>query len=180
MRFDIEAWPIVLADRRLADGRHLILGDRDGPHQLWLRGALADVPLAEVQLAYLIVRDEAIELRRLAAARLDRRLAGAPPGRAFDALRPTAFQRHRLSLLLAILDRVLAEGSAAGQRRATTREVAATLVYPRSCLPSGAAWKASSERRRTQRLIDEAMAMMRGGYRALLRGKTAVRQKSPR
>lgn len=175
IRLDLDAWPIVHADRQLSDGRHLVLGDIDGPHHLWIRAASNDAPLA-----YLIFRDEAVELRRLAAARLDRRLAGAPPGRAYEALRPSAFQRHRLSLLLAILDCVLADGSAAEQRRATTREVAATLVYPRSSLPSGAAWKASSERRRTQRLIDEAMAMMRGGYLALLRGKTAVRQKAPR
>lgn len=175
IRLDLDAWPIVHADRQLSDGRHLVLGDIDGPHHLWIRAASIDAPLA-----YLIVRDEAVELRRLAAARLDRRLAGELPGLSFQALQPTPFQRHRLSLLLAILDAVLVDGSTAGPRRATTREVAVTLVYPRSSLPSGAVWKASSERRRTQRLIDEAMAMMRGGYLALLRGKTGVRQKSVR
>ncbi|MBK6706242.1 MAG: DUF2285 domain-containing protein [Sphingomonadales bacterium] len=35
----------------------------------------------------------------------------------------------------------------------------------------GAAWKASSERRRTQRLIREAEALAAGGYRALLKGR---------
>ncbi|MDD3799486.1 MAG: DUF2285 domain-containing protein [Novosphingobium sp.] len=34
----------------------------------------------------------------------------------------------------------------------------------------GNEWKSSAERRRTQRLIDEALALMDGGYRALLRG----------
>ncbi|WP_443024487.1 DUF7012 domain-containing protein, partial [Sphingomonas sp. Ant H11] len=30
-------WPIILADRTLSDGRHVVLGDIDGPHHLWLR-----------------------------------------------------------------------------------------------------------------------------------------------
>lgn len=167
--------PLVVADHSLGDGHHLILADEDAPYQLWLRGSLGVGALADRALAYLIVRDDATALRRLVADRLDALLSGAPTARSLKPLLPTAFQQHRLSLLLAILDLVLG-GARGGAPPATTREVAASLVYPRASLPTGAAWKSSSERRQTQRLVDEALAMMRGGYRTLLRGRTAVRQ----
>ena len=84
-------------------------------------------------------------------------------------MRPTAFQALRLHLLLDIIDALLAPG----QARPSTHEVARRLVYPRLAIGRGAEWKASSERRRTQRLIDEALALMSGGYRALLQGRSA-------
>ena len=145
------------------------------PHHLWLRGSLGAGALADTALAYLIVRDDAAALRRQVAARLEARLSGVPSASGLKALLPTPFQRHRLCLLLAILDAVLDSAQGRGQP-VTTRQIAASLVYPRASLPTGAAWKSSSERRQTQRLVDEALAMMRGGYRTLLRGKTAVRQ----
>jgi hypothetical protein len=46
-----------------------------------------------------------------------------------------------------------------------------SLIYPKSATLTGAAWKGSPERRRTQRLSDEAVALMQGGYRSLLRGR---------
>lgn len=167
---NIGDWPIILADRTLSDGRHVVLGDIDGPHHLWLRDTLPGQPLA-----YVIVRDPAIEARRRAAWRLDRRLAGAPPSRRNDAFRPTPFQRRRLDLLLDILDMLLASPSAP---RPTSHEIARHLIYPGMTIGRGMEWKSSTERRRTQRLIDEALALMHGGYRALLRGVVGGRQKS--
>ncbi|WP_375713674.1 DUF2285 domain-containing protein [Sphingobium sp. BS19] len=117
-------------------------------------------------LAYVIVRDDAIELRQNVMRRLDRRLTGAPPMRPLSGLQPTAFQRQRLSMLLDILDAVL--GHEGG--RMTTHEIARRHVYRGLRIGRGDEWKSSSERRRTQRLIDEAIALMRGGYRRLLRG----------
>jgi len=158
---DIDAWPIILADRTLSTGRHLILGDIDGPHRLWVRD-----PLRGSTLAYVIVRDEAVDLRHVAARRLDRRLAGAPPMRLPPGFAPTAFQRRRLGMLLDILDAVLDRE----RTGVTTHEIACRHVYPAMAIGRGNEWKSSAERRRTQRLIDEALALMNGGYRALLHG----------
>lgn len=166
--FDIADWPIVLADRTLSDGRHVVLGDIDGPHHLWLRDTLPGQPLA-----YVIVRDLAVEARHRAAWRLDRRLAGAPPSRRNGAFRPTPFQRRRLDLLLDILDMLQALGP-----KPTSHEVARHLIYPGMTIGRGMEWKSSTERRRTQRLIDEALALMHGGYRTLLHGGVGGRQKS--
>ena len=89
-------------------------------------------------------------------------------------MRPTAFQARRLHLLLDILDALLVPDKA----RPSTHEIADRLIYPRLAIGRGAEWKASSERRRTQRLIDEALALMNGGYRALLQGGSAGATKS--
>ena len=114
--------------------------------------------------------------RAEATRRLDLRLSGVPPGRCPRAMRPTAFQALRLHLLLDILAALLAPG----KTRPSTHEIANRLIYPRLTIGRGAEWKASSERRRTQRLIDEAIALMNGGYRALLQGRTAGATKRAR
>lgn len=158
---DLDAWPIILADRTLSTGRHLILGDVDGPHRLWVRD-----PLRGSTLAYVIVRDDAVDLRHAAAQRLDRRLAGAPPMRLPPGFAPTPFQRRRLGMLLDILDAVRDRE----RTGITTHEIARRHVYPAMTIGRGNEWKSSAERRRTQRLIDEALALMNGEYRALLRG----------
>src|SRR3546814_20925583 len=81
--------------------RHLVVGDIDGPQRLLIRD-----PLKGSALAYVIVRDEAIDLRQAAVQRLDRRLAGAPPMRLPPGFAPTPFQQRRLNMLLDILDAV--------------------------------------------------------------------------
>uniref|UniRef100_UPI00053F1A81 DNA -binding domain-containing protein n=1 Tax=Sphingomonas sp. Ant H11 TaxID=1564113 RepID=UPI00053F1A81 len=99
----------------------------------------------------------------------------ARPSRRNGAFRPTAFQRRRLDLLLDILDMLLTPPSAP---RPTSHEIARRLIYPGMTIGRGMEWKSSTERRRTQRLINEALALMHGGYRALLRGVVGGRQKS--
>ena len=141
-----------------------MLGDCNGAHHLWICD-----PEPGRLLAYVIPRDGAMVQRAAAIRRLDLRLSGVPPGRCPSAMRPTAFQAHRLQLLLDILDALLA----AGRARPSTHEIADRLIYPCLAIGRGAEWKASSERRRTQRLIDEALALMNGGYRALLQGRSA-------
>lgn len=49
---------------------------------------------------------------------------------------------------------------------ATIRELAFTLVYPNSHRLSGAEWKASGEKRHTLRLLQSALTLRGGGYRA--------------
>lgn len=145
----------------VSTGRHLVLGDVDGPHRLWIRD-----PLKGASLAYVLLRDDAIELRHAAVLRLDRRMAGAPPVRQRSGVMPTGFQRRRLSMLLDILDAVLDRE----RTGITTHEIARRHVYPAMTIGRGNQWKSSAERRRTQRLIDEALGLMDGGYLGLLRG----------
>lgn len=136
-----------------------MLGDVDGAHRIWLR---ATAP--EGALAYVVVRDAAIDLRIAAMRRLDRRFAGAGPMRMPPGFHPSDFQRHRLGLLLDILDAF----ETRGQGSVTTYEIASRLIYRGMTIGHGDDWKTSSQRRRTRRLIDEAFALMEGGYLKLL------------
>lgn len=158
---DLDKWPLILVDRQLSNGRHLVLADTDGPHRLWLRNSSPGQPIA-----YVIAKDASFDLRLAAVRRLDRRLAGAPPVKLPRGFAPTAFQRHRLSLLLDIIDMA----NDRDDPDATTYDIARNLIYARMGIGRGTEWKTSSERRRTQRLIEEAFALRDGGYRGLLRG----------
>lgn len=132
--------------------------------RIWLRGTPPGIPLAAI-----IPCDAMAGLRMQAASRLHHWLAGYAAS-AIPAFRPTDYQAQRLAMLIAILDlRSIAP-------TVTSHEVARRLVYPRLSIGRGATWKASAERRRTQRLIREAEALMAGGYRALLAGRVG-RQK---
>ncbi|MEA3388469.1 MAG: DUF2285 domain-containing protein [Pseudomonadota bacterium] len=135
----------------------MILADSDGDLRLWLR-AEPDRPLAVV-----LPFDDDFDLRLGVARRLLRRLRDGASGPWPPRLAVTRFQRLRLTLLLNIFDRLKADNS--------KREIARELIYPGLDPGPSAAWKASSERRRTQRLCDEARAMVAAGYRHLLRGK---------
>lgn len=159
LSFDLAAWPHVLADRSLSTGRHIVLADPDGPHRIWLRTAMPDRVLA-----YVIVRDAAIDLRIAAMRRLDRRLAGERPMPVPAGFQPSTFQRHRLGLLLDILDAF----DTRERGTITTYEIASRLIYRGMTIGHGDDWKTSSQRRRTQRLIEEAFALMEGDYLKLL------------
>jgi len=82
---------------------------------------------------------------------------------------PTPFRRERLIRMLAILDLLdLSSG-----KPATVRQVAQEVTF-RGLPPLRAAeWKASSQRRHTQRLIAEAEAMRDRGYLKLLLGQVS-------
>lgn len=147
----------ILADGCAGDGRHMVINDRGGVHRLWIR-----VPAPMRPLAIVIPLASDIALRLAGAERFARRWRGLSTGPPPPALRLTLFQRRRLTLLLNVLD-----GHLAGAGR---REIAAAVVYPRMTPLHGAAWKGSAERRRTQRLVTEAVALMSGGYRNLLQG----------
>ncbi len=79
--------------------------------------------------------------------------AGPPP---LEKVTPQ--RRRRLILGLRALD-----GRAAG---ASYRVLAAGL-FGTARVPAGAAWKTHDLRSRTMRLVADATALMRGGYRAL-------------
>lgn len=124
-------------------------------HRILLWRAVPTQPLA-------ILLPPTCDIARIAAAEAVRALLAGCPPRGAVGPGPSAFQRQRLALLVAILDAVLA-----GQ---TVRTIGTTLVAPRLAGIGAAAWKASSERRRVQRLIGEAKGLMRGRYRTLLAG----------
>jgi hypothetical protein len=151
--------PDVLVDRETADGHHVVLGDVDGPHHIWLKA-----PVGSASLAFVLPHDAFFQARCRAGTRLDRRLAGKPTGRDAPTWSPTRFQRQRLDLLLAILDARLS-GLAP-----TSYDIAMRVIFPGLRIARGIEWKSSPERRRTLRLIDQAQRLMAGGYRDLLRG----------
>ncbi len=145
------------ADHADEDDRHVIVDDPDGAHRLWLRAPNG------APLAIILPLDAEFELRHGAALRFYRRLRGAASGPPPPRLAVTMCQRLRLSLLLNIFDR-LGEGL-------SKREIARDLIYPGLDTGSAAEWKSSAARRRTQRLCDEAKAMVAAGYRRLLGGR---------
>nr|WP_189677419.1 DUF2285 domain-containing protein [Sphingomonas glacialis] len=146
-----------IADATDAGGRHLVIDTPSCRNRLWLLGT-------EPGAALVILLAPTRHPVRVAAADAARCLmAGVPRLFGTAALSPTRLQHRRLVLLLDILDARLAGAS--------TREVATTLLYPWLADIPALAWTASSERRRTQRMIAEARGLMQGGYRALLSGR---------
>lgn len=154
--FGFQGVDVILADYGLSDGRHIVIGDDERPYQIFLPGKLCE------ETFYQITRDHQIGLRLTEIVRLERKLAGLAPGPC--ALRPTEFQNYRLNLLLDILDARYGSGRA----MLTTYDLAQAVIYPGMKMGRGAEWKASSQRRRTQRLIEEAEGLMNGGYKRLL------------
>lgn len=155
----------VIEDRVAGGLRYLALRAADTNHRLVLPKADKGSALASV-----IAPDRGARLRIAAVARLLDDLGIAASVTRHTALNPTRFQQHRFTLLLAILDRL----DRAVPARTTLRDVAG-LVYRDLDIASAAAWKASSQRRHTQRLIAEAQRLVDEGYRALLWGNILKR-----
>lgn len=160
----------VIAEQKLRTGHHMVLSDGQMLHRLCLLTGQHERPLA-----FVIPCDQLASVRLSASAVLNGgpvdRGSGEPAGLSM----PTEFQRQRLELLCDILDlAVIPDGV-----RLTSHELACQRIYPGMTIGRGAEWKSSSQRRRTQRLIGEARAMMNSGYRALLAGGEG-RQKQSR
>lgn len=160
--YNIDDGTHCLARYSGSSGDNFLFGEGEALHRVWLRCDPCGASLAAV-----VPWDAMIETRLGAVSDLDRWVRGR--SLAVTAFRPTSYQAQRLDLLLSIID-------LRSERNLTSHEIARRLIYPRLGLGRGAAWKSSSERRRTQRLIREAEALMAGGYRALLAGQ-AGRQK---
>jgi Uncharacterized conserved protein (DUF2285) len=110
-------------------------------------------------LACSILTDGAFGIRLAAAKRFQQRLAGC--------LFLTSFQHSRLALMLRIID-FLAEASDISN---PVRETARHIAFSHSVFANANEWKTSSERRRTQRLMDGAAYLASEGYRDLLHGR---------
>ena len=122
-------------------------------HRLWLK----EPPAADAAYAAELPFDDDFEIRAHAARRLWRALNGRPAGPVFHELSPQ--RRQRLALALRALD-ARAEGN-------TYRTIAEGL-FGANRIPERA-WKTHDLRNRTIRLVQSGFALMRGGYRDLLR-----------
>jgi hypothetical protein len=126
-----------------------------GELRFCLRDATPNQPLAIV-----MPLDDDLPTRAEAALRLWGRIGGRAAGRD-RPLALTRQRRDRLVFMLRALDGHLAEAS--------YREIAEVLFGARRL--EREAWKTSSLRDRTIRLVKRGLALMRAGYRKLLRGE---------
>jgi hypothetical protein len=134
--------------------RHLIVRSRDQEFRLCVYTLRP-----EQSLSVLIPFDGDFPVRVAAASRLWARMHGCAPDEAPGSL--TKQRRDRLILMLRALDGHLAAAS--------YREIAEVL-FGASRLDREP-WKTSSLRDRTIRLVKGGLALMRDGYRKLLRGE---------
>jgi hypothetical protein len=139
--------------RQAPDGWYAVLYLRGVEHRVWLKEPPVITKTYVVELQF----DRDFEFSAHAARRLWRALNDRPPGPPLHAF--SAQRRRRLALALRALDARM-DGS-------TYREVAEGL-FGAIQIPERA-WKTHDLRNRTIRLVQTGVALMRGGYRALLR-----------
>ena len=137
-----------------SDGRHLVIRDR-GELRLWMPHVPADQALSVV-----IPIDQDAETRIKRALRFWHWITH-PGGPITEPFPLTQQQRDRLILMLRALDGHLA--------KASYREIAEALFGARRL--GYEAWKTSSLRDRTIRLVRGGFILMQSGYRKLLRGR---------
>jgi hypothetical protein len=139
--------------RQASDGWHILLRIRGLEHRLWLK----EPPVADSAYAAELPFDEHFEIRAHAARRLWRALNERPAGPTFHELSPS--RRQRLALALRALD---------GRIEGNSYRAIAEGLFGATRIPDRA-WKTHDLRNRTIRLVQSGFALMRGGYRALLR-----------
>jgi hypothetical protein len=137
--------------RTAQDGEHFILRSGRDEHQLWI----PDPPLAGSALAAIVSLDDDEPRRAAAAMRFWRHATGQRLG----ADPPTPKRRQRIDHALRALD-----GHLSG---ASYRDIAESLFG--SDRVAAEPWKTSPLRDATIRLVRGSLALMRGGYRRLLR-----------
>lgn len=141
--------------RRASDGWHAILRLGAVEHRVWLK----EPPAIGANYIAELVLDGDFDARAFAARRLWRAMNGRTPGPAFHEL--SKQRRERLSAAIRALD-----ARAAGSTYRTIAEV----HFGKKHIPDRA-WKTHDLRNRTIRLVQSGLALMRGGYRGLLRPK---------
>lgn len=139
--------------RHASDGWHAVLYVGAVEHRVWLK----EPPTIGANYAAEVPFDGDFDARAYAARRLWRAMNGRTPGPAFHEL--SKQRRERLSAAIRALD--------ARNSGGTYRSVAEAL-FGKKRVPDRA-WKTHDLRNRTIRLVQGGLALMRGGYRELLR-----------
>ena len=148
----------VLMSVETRDGRHVLLNDPTGRHRLWFVGGFR-----RQSRAFLIPFDGNFNARLHSLQRLHRRLTGRSSGPLPSRLQLSARQRAHFTLLVRALD--------GEQEGATRRELAAILLDEGARDIPAIEWKNSPLRKRVNRAVASATALMDGGYLTLLRGE---------
>ncbi|WP_141340107.1 DUF2285 domain-containing protein [Bradyrhizobium sp. USDA 3458] len=139
--------------RRAVDGWHAVLRTGSVDHRVWSK----EPPVLGALYAAELPFDGDFGARAYAARRLWRATNGRAPGPAFHQL--SKQRRERLSAAIRALDAHIAGGS---------YRVIAEALFGKKRIPDRA-WKTHDLRNRTIRLVQCGLALMRGGYRKLLR-----------
>lgn len=134
------------------DEHALVLSANGGRHHIDLEGgAIAG------RFAVLLPLDSDFEVRAAAALRFYRLATGRAAGPAPAPWRLTDRQRGQLALTLRALD---------GHLEGVSQRAIALVLFGRTI--TGRAWIGSDLQARTKRAISAGLALMQGGYRALL------------
>ncbi|MGD9922224.1 MAG: DUF2285 domain-containing protein [Pseudorhodoplanes sp.] len=149
----------VLMSVETRDGRHVLLNDPAGRHRLWFVGESRGRGHA-----FLVPFDGDFSVRLHSVQRLHRRLTGKKAGPQLRSQRLSVGQRARFTFLLRVLD--------GEQEGVTRRELAAVLLDEDARDIPAIEWKNSSLRKRINRAVTAATALMNRGYLALLRGES--------
>lgn len=139
--------------RRAVDGWHAVLRIGAVYHRIWSK----EPPLLGASYAAELPFDRDFDARAYAARRLWRAINGRAPGPAFHQV--SKQRRERLSAAIRARDARTAGGS--------YRTIAEAL-FGKKRIPERA-WKTHDLRNRTVRLVQGGVALVRGGYRKLLR-----------
>ncbi|MBH5389338.1 DUF2285 domain-containing protein [Bradyrhizobium diversitatis] len=139
--------------RRAVDGWHAVLRIGAVDHRVWSK----EPPVLGASYTAELPLDSDFDARAYAARRLWRTMNGRVPGPAFHTL--SKQRRERLSAAIRALD-----GHSAG----SSYRAIAEALFGKKCIPDRA-WKTHDLRNRTIRLVQGGLALMRGGYRKLLR-----------
>lgn len=154
--FDEAQLGSITAERSDPDARHLIVRNQDGDLRLLLHRGAQKRPLAIV-----LPLDDDLPIRACTALQFWIRVKSRVPGRGQEPLALTRQQRDRIVLMVRALDGHLSDAS--------YREIAEGIFGVRRLQDE--AWKTSSIRDRTIRLVRSSIAFMRAGYRKFLRGR---------
>ncbi|MEH2626325.1 hypothetical protein V1292_004380 [Bradyrhizobium sp. AZCC 1719] len=141
--------------RQTTDGWHAVLRVGDATHRVWLK----ELPAAGASQAIELPLDSSFELRAQAAQSLWRTLSGRSPCRPLADHAP--HRRQRMTLVLRALD---------GRNEGKNYRAIAEGLFGKKRIPERA-WKTHDLRNRTIRLVQRGLALMRGGYRELLRAR---------
>lgn len=153
----IEEIGYVSAEYKKDGRRYFVIKGRTRRHRVCVKCHIkSSVLVAHIPL------NSRYEIRTAASENLYRLIFALPSLAKRAGLSPTRYQRTRLVQLLQLLD-----AEEAGMRR---RDMAYQILYPNHDIPGNTMWKASNERRRFYRMLEDAHFLSDNGYRHLLQG----------